>query len=90
MNTGAQIKCGRAIALNAAVTLDTNKLSNDCYGAGHVGDGATDFGSQAFSGNPHQVSAAVPKPGIWAMMLVGFGLIGAALRRQKAQVQTQQ
>ena len=30
LNTTAKILCGRAIALNAAVTLDTNTLTNDC------------------------------------------------------------
>ena len=39
MTTGAGITCGRAIALNAAVTLDHNTISNDC--------GAADFGSGA-------------------------------------------
>jgi outer membrane lipase/esterase len=29
---------------------------------------------------------AVPEPGTWAMMIAGFGLMGAALRRSKAQV----
>ena len=30
LNTGASIVCGRAIALNAAVTLDSNVISTDC------------------------------------------------------------
>ena len=90
MNTGAQIKCGRAIALNAAVTLDTNKLSNNCYGDGALASGATDFGSNAFSGNVGQVSGAVPEPSIWAMMIFGFSLIGAMLRRRKSHGLTQQ
>ena len=29
LNTTADILCGRAIALNAAVTMDTNTISND-------------------------------------------------------------
>ena len=28
--------------------------------------------------------AVVPEPGTWAMMLVGFGFLGAALRRRKS------
>ncbi len=27
--------------------------------------------------------SAVPEPGIWAMMIVGFGLVGGAMRRRK-------
>ncbi len=33
LNTSAKILCGRAIALNAAVTLDTNVITNECAGA---------------------------------------------------------
>ncbi|MEP3225410.1 MAG: PEPxxWA-CTERM sorting domain-containing protein [Parasphingorhabdus sp.] len=29
-------------------------------------------------------TAAVPEPATWAMMLIGFGLIGGAIRRRKA------
>lgn len=31
------------------------------------------------------VTAAVPEPGTWAMMLVGFGAMGVAMRRRRAQ-----
>ncbi|UUR09474.1 PEPxxWA-CTERM sorting domain-containing protein [Sphingomonas glaciei] len=31
------------------------------------------------------MAAAVPEPGTWALMLVGFGSIGAALRRGRRQ-----
>lgn len=42
MNTTAKILCGRAIALNAAVTLDTNTVSNRCSdAAGTVAEPAT-------------------------------------------------
>ena len=32
---------------------------------------------------PQRISALVPEPGTWATMLLGFGVIGAALRRRK-------
>ena len=32
---------------------------------------------------PVTVAAAVPEPATWAMMLMGFGVIGAALRRRR-------
>ena len=44
LNTNADILCGRAIALNAAVTMDTNRISNN--------NTAQDFGSYGFSGGP--------------------------------------
>ena len=48
LTTSAKILCGRAIALHAAVTMDTNTISNDC----NVNNGGTDrsdFGSGGFS-----------------------------------------
>lgn len=33
-------------------------------------------------------SSAVPEPGTWAMMLLGFGLVGAAMRRRRPAVAT--
>ena len=44
LNTTAEILCGRAIALHAAVTMDTNTISNDCT-ASEGSQGRTDFGS---------------------------------------------
>jgi Ice-binding-like len=50
LDTGATI-CGRAIALHAAVTMDTNTISNNCTGAsGGAGGGVNDQGSAGFSG----------------------------------------
>lgn len=36
-----------------------------------------------------QAFQAVPEPGAWAMMIVGFGLVGHALRRRRPKVQLQ-
>lgn len=80
LNTGATILCGRAIALNAAVTMDTNSVSDNCAGGGSLGSGRSDFGSNGFSGG----GTAVPEPATWAMLLIGFSLAGATLRRQAA------
>jgi hypothetical protein len=30
-----------------------------------------------------QVTGAVPEPGTWAMMLIGFGVVGAGMRRAR-------
>lgn len=84
LNNSATILCGRAIALNAAVTMDTNTISADCTGSGALGTNRTDFGSQGFSGSGAITSVgAVPEPGTWAMMVIGFGMFGGAMRRQR-------
>lgn len=79
LDTGASILCGRAIALNAALTMDTNTISNNCSGTGALGSGRTDFGSNGFSG---EVSS-VPEPSTWAMMMLGFGAVGFTMRRSR-------
>ncbi len=79
MNTTAKILCGRAIALHAAVTLDTNTISNDCV-AGSVGSGRTDGGSGGFGGGGSGGNA-VAEPGTLA--LVGLGALGLVLRRRR-------
>lgn len=38
----------------------------------------------------YQTTAAVPEPGTWAMMLVGFGAIGAGMRRKRAPILSMQ
>jgi len=68
LNTTAKILCGRALALNAAVTMDTNTISNDCSGF-NGGTPRSDFGSGGLSG-----SQAVPVPA--ALWLFGSGLVG--------------
>ncbi len=79
LNTSASIICGRAIALNAAVTLDTNVISDNCSNGGDYGTGRTDFGSDGFSG-ANTFKAGTPEPATWALMMIGLAGIGAAVR----------
>ena len=76
LNTAAKILCGRAIALNAAVTMDTNTISNDCN-AYNAGAGRTDYGSAGFSGGQ-----PVPEPATLALLGIGLFGIASQLRRK--------
>ena len=62
MATGATIGCGNAIALNGAVTLDSNTIGGSCA----AGDS---------TGTPTPTST-VPEPA--SLGLLAMGLIGAA------------
>lgn len=75
LTTGAKILCGRAMVTTAAVTMDTNSITNNCGGG--------DFGSYGFSGGFADVGppGGVPEPASWAFMLIGFGATGIALRK---------
>lgn len=47
------------------------------------GNNITSF-SSALVADP--VTPSVPEPATWAMMIVGFGLVGGAMRRRKTTV----
>lgn len=51
--------------------------------AGKVFDGDIILGHSQAEINTNAVAGAVPEPATWATMLIGFGAIGAAIRRQR-------
>jgi type VI secretion system secreted protein VgrG len=61
-------------ALHAALTMDTNTLSNDCAGADGIGSGRVDYGSGGIQN--------VPEPATLA--LLASGAVGFQLRRQSS------
>lgn len=84
LNTTASILCGRAIALKAAVTMDTNTLSNDCL-ADNI-NGPTDYGSGGYSGGfgagGTPPGGSVPEPATLALLGLGLAGLGFTRRRQ--------
>ncbi len=74
LDTTAKILCGRAIALNGAVTMDSNTVSNDCLGAGALDSTRSDYGSVGFSYGALVAPTSVPLP--TALPLLGSGLLG--------------
>jgi hypothetical protein len=84
MNTGATISCGRALARNGAVTLDTNTFDNGCSVTA-AGGGPSGGGMSGFVANGNGGLSAVPEPNT-IFALLGFCMVGLAsqVKRMKA------
>ena len=84
LTTGASILCGRAIALNGAVTMDTNTVVNDCAAASTLGRGRGDFGSVGFGAYDTRNAWTVPESATLSLLgasLPGLVALGCARRR---------
>ena len=86
LTTGADIACGRAIALNAAVTMDTNDIAANC-GVGTGGTSSGFGGGLEFDKESGKVvplpsqGPVVPEPA--SMLLFGLGGVAAAFIRER-------
>jgi PEP-CTERM motif len=68
------------VTVSAATNLVTVKLN----GAGLSALNAAANAGTAFNVGGSLSTAVVPEPASWAMLIAGFGLVGAAMRRRKA------
>jgi Ice-binding-like len=75
MNTGASIGCGRAIARNDAVTMDTNTISNHCTAS-----------ASGFSGGSNGI-IVTPLPAALPLFATGLGALGLLGWRRKRKAQ---
>jgi len=79
MQTGATDACGSVISLTAAVTLDTNTISNTC--AGGTGGGGTGTGIGGGTGGG---PVATPEPGTLALLSSGLlGMVFLTFRKSR-------
>lgn len=83
LGSAAAVMCGRALALNGAVTLDTNQVSNDCRAGGALGSAHTDDASFGFAGIPAAAND-VPEPA--SALLLALGLAALAYARRSTPV----
>lgn len=64
--------------------ISTNQFTLSGFTGGQRGLGS--IGELTVAGRQLSVLSAVPEPGTWAMMLIGFGGIGYAMRRRRKAV----
>lgn len=77
--TGATIRCGRALTLVGAVTMDNNTISTDCTGATSDGGGITfDVPPEGSGGGPTET---IPEPA--TIVLMATGLVGLMSARRR-------
>jgi hypothetical protein len=81
--SGSQLNAGNSANGDQSNPLENGRLTLTGL-AGITGFTATSSGN-SFEFDNVGVSGAVPETATWAMMFVGFGALGAMMRRRKAQ-----
>jgi hypothetical protein len=75
------------IAFDISPVVRSGTQFNTAYNATLSGSSVGAFGSATItggSGTLRGVSPAIPEPGTWALMLLGFGAVGVSMRRRRS------
>jgi hypothetical protein len=87
--TGGGFNCTQRVTFSelprsGTISVDLLATAPDYFEGGQSRNGAT----FAFNATDASVTAAVPEPATWAMMIGGFGMVGGAMRsaRRKQRV----
>jgi hypothetical protein len=80
--TGPSFVDGSGLGFITAVGTSVNLFFQDSAGSFRINTTGP-FTSSFVSASSSAVAAAVPEPGTWLMMLLGFGAIGAGMRRSR-------
>lgn len=72
---------GSVLAPDAFVTIQGGSVAGSVIADSFHSEGAM-IGGAAFGGLLTNATAAIPEPATWAMMILGFGAVGFALRRR--------
>lgn len=75
---------GSILATNAAITANNGRIDGSVMARSY--SGTTQLNAYAFTGGLPTAggpTAAIPEPASWAMMILGVGAVGAALRRRR-------
>jgi hypothetical protein len=79
--TGGEITNDMSYNSGSRTDMDTNGRVTYTVNSGPLINSATFRSSGGNSFEFDNLAAAVPEPAMWGMMILGFGLVGAALRR---------
>ena len=90
VNLGSKSWYGSVLAPNADLKFNTfiegSVVAKFVQQNGAVRMGGFSSGSLVPSLNINELRGAIPEPATWAMMIMGFGAIGAAIRRRRAMI----
>ena len=76
---------GTVLAVDSSVQMSgSSSVGGSVFASNFAGSGNAHVGGARFEGlTPGGETPAVPEPAVWALMILGFGLVGTQLRRRR-------